>query len=115
LLLSALVPFATQVPPRVGLATSPKNFVFGIYKLLDTLSTDQLTTDRDSVADTLPRVTMLIDRIRLGCFCITTTRTHPDVQSSIFGASPNFQDPKVVKRFLYGFVSVLGDQQAFQP
>lgn len=77
-------PFRRPGCRRGGLATSPRNFVPGICRLLDTLSTDPVTAVRYTAADTLPRVPIGIDRIRLGCFCIATTRTHPDVQSSIF-------------------------------
>ena len=42
-----------------------------------------MTAVRYTAADTLPRVPIGIDRIRLGCFCSTTTRTHPEVQSTI--------------------------------
>ena len=99
---------ALRCQPEVVCSTSPMDFVHEIYCLMGPLTVYQWTTDRDSVADNAASVAETDRTLSVRLFVYHDDQSSPGQSKNHFLAHlQNFQDPKVVKRFLYVFVSVM--------
>lgn len=99
---------ALRCQPELVCSTSPKDFVHGIHCLMGPLTVTQWTTDRESVADNAASAAETDRTLSVRLFVYHDDQSSPGQSKNHFLAHlQNFQDPKVVKRFLYALVSVM--------